>query len=72
MNKNDIIREIADILEVSNEEVVLDKPLDEYEAWDSVAVLSVISLVNDQTGRFLHASDILKLNTVQDLVNLLV
>ena len=65
-------REIADILEVNDDEIIEDKELKDFDAWDSIAVLSVISLVSDNTGRFLHASEITALSTVGDLLNLLV
>ncbi len=68
MTKEEIITTIADILEEDAEEIIEDRELDSYELWDSVAVLSVISLVNEQTGKFLYAKDIEKLKTVGDLM----
>ena len=72
MTREEAIQEIANILETDVEEVKEENILTEYDAWDSIAVLSVISLVSDNKGLFLHASDISKLNKVSDLVNLLV
>lgn len=59
---------LADILEVEIAEVVEDKLLEDYESWDSVAVLGVISVISEQTGKFPHARDILKYKTVGDLL----
>ena len=71
MDEKAIKREIADILEVEEDELNPENRLEEYEAWDSIAVLAIISLVSENKGAFLHADDINKLNTVGDLFNLL-
>lgn len=60
---------IADILELEPEEIQEESVLEEFETWDSVAVLSVISVINEETGRFPHADEIKKLKTVTDLMN---
>lgn len=59
---------IADILELEVEELNVDMVLEEIEAWDSVAVLSVISVMDENFGKLPHASEILKCNTVSDLM----
>lgn len=71
MNNEEIIREVADILEVDESEINEEKKLDEYDTWDSIAVLAVISLINEKKGVFLHASEINSLKTVKDLINLI-
>ena len=43
MKREEIVEIIADILEVECEEVVEDALLEEFETWDSVAVLGLIS-----------------------------
>ncbi len=69
MTKQEKLEAIADILEVELEEVSEEKRLEEYEAWDSVAVLSVITFMNENYNRFPHASEIKKYKTVGDLLN---
>ena len=60
---------IADILELEPEEFNEESILEEFETWDSVAVLSVISVISENTGRFPHADEIKELKTVADLMN---
>ena len=67
MTREDKIEIIADILEIEPEEVKEDAVLEKFEAWDSVAVLGVISAVSEETGKYLHADEILKLKTIGDL-----
>lgn len=63
---------LADILEVEVADIREDKMLEEFESWDSVAVLSVIAAVQENSGKYLHADDITKLKTVGDVLELLV
>lgn len=71
MSREEIIASIADILEVEEKDVDVSKALEEYESWDSVAVLSVVSLYTDITGKFIHASDVLQLSSVGELIDFL-
>lgn len=59
---------IADILELEVEELNEDMVLEEIETWDSVAVLSVISVMDENFGKMPHASEIIKCKTVSDLM----
>ena len=71
MTKEEKLETIADILEVEVSELEDDKELKDFDSWDSVAVLAIISEVIDNTGKYLHASEIEGLNTIQDLINVL-
>ncbi len=68
MTREEKIETIADILELEEEEVKEDIVLDEVEAWDSVAVLSVISVINEKFDRFPLAEEIRAYKTVRDLM----
>lgn len=70
MKREEIVEIIADILEVECEAVVQDAVLEEFETWDSVAVLGVISEVGEKTGKYLHASEIVALKTIGDIMKL--
>ena len=62
---------IADILEVDQTEIEEDKVLSDFDTWDSIAVLAVISVVGEERGVFLHANEIGKIKTVKELIQLL-
>lgn len=68
MNKKEKMEIIADILEVDIDELKEDMFLDEMEAWDSVAVLSVIAVMNDKFNRYPMAEEIKSYKTVADLL----
>ena len=43
--------------------------LDEIERWDSMAVISLIALVDEHFGKPLSASQIKKFKTIQDILD---
>lgn len=62
---------IADILELEVEELNKDMVLEEIQTWDSVAVLSVISIMDEKFGKLPHAREILKCKKVSDLFDIM-
>lgn len=71
MTREERIETIADILEIEPEEVKEEAELEKFDAWDSVAVLGIISAVSEETGQYLHADEILQLKTIGDLFSVL-
>ncbi len=69
MTREEKMEVIADILEIEVSDLSEDKILEDYDTWDSVAVLSVIAFMNEQYNRFPHASEIRAYKTVGDLMN---
>lgn len=68
MNEQEKIAAIADILEVEESEINKDTLLNDIETWDSVAVLSFISIMNDEFNKFPNAMEIRGYKTVGDLM----
>lgn len=69
MNREEKFEIIADILEVEADELQEDMVLDDFETWDSVAVLSVIAMMDEKFGKYPHASEIRQYIRVIDLMN---
>ncbi len=69
MSREEKIETIADILEVDLDEISEESMLEEFETWDSIAVLGIISVITNETGRYPHAEEILQLKTVKDLMD---
>lgn len=69
MNYDEKVKTIADILEVELEEVKEESVLEDFETWDSVAVLSFIAVMNENFNKFPHASEIRELKTIKDLID---
>jgi acyl carrier protein len=58
-------QKLSEILEVP--EVKPDDVLKEFEAWDSLAVLSIIAMLGNQYGIRISAMELNTLHTVADL-----
>ena len=69
MTNQQKLAEIADILEMEPEELTPELVLDELETWDSIAVLSVISIINDKFNKFPNADEIRQYKTIGDLLD---
>lgn len=69
MTNQQKLAEIADILEMEPEELTPELVLDELETWDSIAVLSVISIMNDKFNKFPNADEIRQYKTIGDLLD---
>ncbi len=68
MSKEEKMELIAEILEMETEELEEDMVLEEIESWDSVAVLSVISIMDEKFGKLPHASEVIKCKKISDLL----
>ncbi len=62
-------RKMAEILE--EDEVSKDGVLEEFPAWDSLTVLSVIAMIDSDYGVSLVATDLAGIKTIGDLEKLM-
>ncbi|WP_414440214.1 acyl carrier protein [Burkholderia sp. 22PA0106] len=62
--------QIAKALDIDPANLELTTMLSGNEKWDSFAILSVVALVTEHTGKQLTLPDVAKLGTVSDLVGL--
>lgn len=71
MTEEEKLESIADVLEMEIDEISRETILEECEAWDSIAILSVISIINEEFNRFPHADEIKAYKTVGDLMDVM-
>lgn len=71
MTEEETLESIADVLEMETDEISRETILEECEAWDSIAILSVISIINEEFNRFPHADEIKAYKTVGDLMDVM-
>lgn len=69
MTDQEKLAEIADILDMEEDELTVEMVLDDIESWDSVAVLSFIAVMNDKFNKFPNAAEIRAYKTVGDLMS---
>lgn len=63
-----LLEKLSNILE---EDVTVDTLLSEVEAYDSLAILSIVALADKEYGKTLKASDLVNVKTVQELISLI-
>lgn len=63
------ISKIEEIMEIDEGELTIDSRLVDYAEWDSISILSFVSLVRDEYGRELSASDSKSIVTVSDALS---
>lgn len=63
-----LLEKLSNILE---EDVTVDTVLGEVEAYDSLAILSIVALADKEYGKTLKASDLVNVKTVQELISLI-
>ncbi len=71
MKKSEFYRELEEVLEADSGSISGDEVLADFDAWDSLAVLTFIAMVDEKFEVTLTASKLALVKTVTDLVALL-
>ena len=71
MTREDCLETVADILELESKELKDEMVLEDIDTWDSIAVLSVISIMNEKYDQYPTARQIHENKTIGDLVTFL-
>ena len=71
MTSKEFIDRFEETLELEAGSITKDQQLSELGSWDSLAIMALLAMVDEQTGVTLPGSKIAKANTVQDLILLL-
>jgi acyl carrier protein len=70
MGKQAFLAQMDELLELPAGTLKGSEPLKSLEAWDSIAVLSFIAMVDEHYGRTVAPKDIVACTTVDDLAAL--
>lgn len=62
---------IADVMEVDETELTSQTALSDLDAWDSIAVLSFIAMMDDEFHKIVKGAVVKSQNTVGDLMKLM-
>lgn len=65
MNKHEFVQEMIELLE--NESLVENTKFKEIDEWDSLAALSIISMIDDEFGVTINNKDLRSIETVGEL-----
>ena len=71
MKKKDFLKMIEEIIEAESGTLIGDELIEDLEAWDSLAIVNFIALVDENFGLTLSPQEIQESKTVNDLMALL-
>jgi acyl carrier protein len=69
---NDFLQLFADVLERKSDEVCVDDNFRQYEQWDSLALLTVLAMVNEEYDIIIDAMSFKSFQTVGDVYNYII
>jgi len=67
MNKDKFLTLFQETMEMEDQEISVDDKFRDYEEWDSLAVLSVLALINEEFGITLKREELDKLQTIEEM-----
>jgi acyl carrier protein len=70
MKKQKLINIIADTLELDHDQVRGDGILSEYNSWDSLLLIRLIPLLEEEIGRKIQIYEVMNAKTIDDILNL--
>ncbi len=70
MTQEEFITELEDILSLEEGELTINSNLKELEDWDSLAIISVIALVDKKIGKKVNVLALKECVSVADLINI--
>jgi acyl carrier protein len=70
MNKTEFIKRIADILEISPDNLTGSEILEEIGNWDSLSIISFVAMVDDELKKIVDPEKLKEAQTINDLIEL--
>lgn len=68
MNQEEKIAKLEDIMELDEGELKLTDELENFEEWDSIAILSFIAMMDSDFGKSIKGDEVKSFVTVQDAI----
>ena len=62
---------LAECMEVEADELRLEALLEDYDEWDSVTILGIISLIDEEFGKTVTGKEVRDIKTVSGLLDMM-
>lgn len=66
---NQFIEKLEDLLEMSKGSIDFKDSFKEYESWNSLALLSLMAMLDDEYNVTIPRDDFQKINTIEEMYN---
>lgn len=67
--EENFIKLFRETLEIEDREISVDDAFRDYPEWDSLALLSVIAMIDDEYDIIIEGNDFAKLKTIGELID---
>ena len=67
MNLDQFVELFKDVMEMNNQKIEPDDKFKEYDDWDSLAVLSILAMVNQEFDIVIPRREFESVNTIREL-----
>ncbi len=71
MSDKEKLAMLEDIMELDENTLSVDDVLEDYDEWDSITALSLISLLDEQFGKTISGEEIRAFKTVSDVLKVM-
>lgn len=68
MSEKEKLLKLEEIMEVEEGTLKLTDKLNDFDEWDSIAILSFIAMMDSDYGKIVKGSEVKELETVQDVI----
>ncbi len=68
IDNNKFVSQFKEVLDIENQEVGLDVEFRNLDEWDSLALLSVIAMIDDEYDVIIKGNSFKELNTLGDII----
>ncbi len=69
---NEFLLKLEDLFEMQSGSILPSDLFRDYDSWDSLALLSLMAMLEDEYGKTIPREDFEKLNTIGDLYNYII
>lgn len=70
MKRDDFLAELTELLE-ADDDITIDSALDEAEGFDSLAILSLVAMIDEHFDMIISGEELSKLKSVKGLISLI-
>jgi acyl carrier protein len=67
--KDQFLAQVKDTLEITDREINFTDNFKEYDEWDSLNLLSIIAMIDEEYGVIIDSNAMSKINTIEELYN---
>lgn len=68
MNKEKVFSIVAAVIEVSPSDITIDSVNDDFEGWDSIAHMTIVTALEEETGEMFSEEEIVEMLSIEGML----